>query len=436
MEDRSPFSTEERALLVGVYAGKRDKHSQENSLEELGRLAKTAGALILESQLHELRNVHAATYIGPGKAQELGRTAAALGAGTIIFDEDLTPTQNRNLEKLVGVKVIDRTGLILDIFAARARTREGKLQVELAQLRYLLPRLTGRGLEFSQLAGGIGTRGPGETKLEMDRRKAKDRISIVRRELKRVQAHRELHRARRTELPIATVSLVGYTNAGKSTLMNRLTDASVLVEDKLFATLDPTVRRLKLPSGREILLSDTVGFVRKLPHQLVESFRATFEEVEASDLLLHIIDSSGGFFQASPEPPHGPQDPAKPDPRSTASQADTVDRVLEELGLHRKPQIRVFNKSDLGINGYEEGALHISAQTGQGIEALLEAIDRKLSESFRLVRLNLPFSEGAALSRLYRTSRILKREDRADGIHLDAVVDEKHYNQFRHFQDG
>jgi len=424
LEDRLPFSTEEKALLVGVYAGKRDKHSQETSLEELRRLARTAGASILDSQLHELRNVHAATYIGPGKAQELGRTAAELGAGTIIFDEDLTPTQNRNLEKLVGVKVIDRTGLILDIFAARARTREGKLQVELAQLRYLLPRLTGRGLEFSQLAGGIGTRGPGETKLEMDRRKAKDRISIVRRDLKRVQAHRELHRARRTELPIATVSLVGYTNAGKSTLMNRLTDAAVLVEDKLFATLDPTVRRLKLPSGREILLSDTVGFVRKLPHQLVESFRATFEEVEASDLLLHIIDSSERSFQASSEP------------RSAESQVDTVDRVLEELGLHRKPQIRVFNKCDLGDNGHEEGALRISAQTGQGIEALLEAIDQKLSESFRLVRLNLPFSEGAALSRLYRTSRILKREDRADGIHLDAVVDEKHFNQFRHFQDG
>lgn len=415
MAHRSPYSTNgiEKTLLVGVYASKREKVPQETSLEELRRLAETAGARILDSQLHELRAVHAATYIGAGKAHELGRTVETLGAGTVIFDEDLTPTQNRNLEKLLGVKVIDRTGLILDIFAGRARTREGKLQVELAQLRYLLPRLIGKGLEFSQLAGGIGTRGPGETKLEMDRRKAKDRLSIVRKELKRVQSHRELHRTRRTELPIATVSLVGYTNAGKSTLMNRLTDAAVLVEDKLFATLDPTVRRLKLPSGREILLSDTVGFVRKLPHQLVESFRATFEEVEASDLLLHVIDSSH---------PHA------------SEQGDVVNKVLEELQLHQKPHLIVFNKADLATDSNGNGGLRISALTGQGTQELLEAIDGKLSESFRLVSLKLPFDAGATLSLLYRTSRILKREDKADGIHLDAVVDEKHFNKFSHFQ--
>jgi GTP-binding protein HflX len=248
----------------------------------------------------------------------------------------------------------------------------------------------------------------------MDRRKAKVRISLVARELKRVRGHRELHRVRRAEAPIATVSLVGYTNAGKSTLMNRLTDAAVLVEDKLFATLDPTVRRLKLPSGREILLSDTVGFVRKLPHQLVESFRATFEEVEASSLLLHVIDASH--------------------PRAK-EQTEVVDQVLEELGLHRKPQLRVFNKSDLGRNGHEEEGIVLSALTGEGIANLLEAIDRKLSESFRFVSLHLPYEEGAALSAIYRTGRVLKREDGPDGIHLEAAVDARHYAKFRHFQE-
>lgn len=401
---------------MGVYDSKRNKPNQQTSLDELQRLAKTAGAEVVSAELHELRDVHPATYIGQGKAATLGESARTAGAGTIIFDEDLNPTQTRNLEKILGVKVIDRTGLILDIFARRARTREGKLQVELAQLRYLLPRLAGKGSEFSQLAGGIGTRGPGETKLEMDRRKAKDRIALVRRELKRVQAHRELHRTRRSELPIATVSLVGYTNAGKSTLMNRLTAASVLVEDKLFATLDPTVRRLKLPSGREILLSDTVGFVRKLPHELVESFRATFEEVEASDLLLHVIDSSH---------------------EHTVEQSETVDRVLEELNLHRKSQLRVYNKCDVGTNGRETepDALRISALTGEGIDALRDAIDAKLSESFRFVSLHLPFEAGAALSLVYRTGRILKREDKADGIHLEAVVDDKHFHKLRHFHE-
>lgn len=400
---------------MGVYTSKRQKILQETSLEELRRLAETAGAEVLASELHELRDIHASTYLGEGKALEVGEKAREMGAKTVIFDEDLSSTQNRNLERILGLKVIDRTGLILDIFAQRARTREGKLQVELAQLRYLLPRLAGKGLEFSQLAGGIGTRGPGETKLEMDRRKAKDRIAHVRRELGRVRSHREIHRMRRSELPIATVSLVGYTNAGKSTLMNRLTDSAVLVENKLFATLDPTVRRLKLPSGREVLLSDTVGFVRKLPHQLVESFRATFEEVEASDLLLHIVDASH---------PH------------MKEQMEVVERVLEELNLHRKSRLLVFNKTDVAENGHHSPAdIWLSALTGQGIEELLEAIDRKLSESFRYVALHLPFHAGTELSLLYRTGRILKREDRQDGIHLEAVLDEKHFHKFLHFHE-
>lgn len=403
--------------MVGIFANKKEYHRQDVSLDELTRLAETAGAEVGARVLQEVRRPQPATFIGKGAAEEIGAKARDGGFQTVIFDEDLSPTQNRNLENLIGVKVIDRTGLILDIFARRARTREGKLQVELAQLRYLLPRLAGRGAEFSQLAGGIGTRGPGETRLEMDRRKAKDRISLVRRNLKSVRDHRERHRVRRDAVPIATVSLVGYTNAGKSTLMNRLTKASVLVEDKLFATLDPTVRRLKLPSGREILLSDTVGFVRKLPHQLIEAFRATFEEVASSTLLLHVIDVSH---------PHAEE------------QMEVVEGVLRDLDLHHKPVLNVFNKYD-GLHGQRPNFLNgedllVSALTGEGIPALLEAIDEKLAESHRLVSLRLPHKAGSELSLLYRTSRVLSREDRPDGIYVEAEVDEKHYNKFRPYQ--
>ncbi len=413
---RSYSNPSEKALIVGVYRSKRVRASQETSLEELASLAETAGAEVVAREFCELRAVQPATFLGKGKILEIASKIKELGCNLFIFDEDLSPTQARNLEKELQVKVIDRTGLILDIFALRARSKEGKVQVELAQLRYLLSRLTGRGEEFSQLAGGIGTRGPGETRLEMDRRKIKDRISLLSKQLKQVQSHRELHRSRRTEATIATVAIVGYTNAGKSTLMNRLTNAAVLVENKLFATLDPTVRRLKLPSGREILLSDTVGFVRKLPHQLVEAFRATFEEVAAADLLLHLIDLSH---------PH------------VADQLATVEKVLEELGLHRRPCLRVFNKIDCLKDGsplpLEETDILVSALTGQGMANLLAAIDQKLAESYRLLSLRIPHDAGADLSRLYRTGRILKREDRADGIHLQVEVDPKNFNRFRRY---
>lgn len=406
----------EKALLVGLYANRRQFHQEETSLEELARLAETAGASVAGRHLQELRSPQPATFIGKGQADELARMTVEGNYDVVIFDEDLSPTQNRNLEKTIGAKVIDRTGLILDIFARRARTREGKLQVELAQLRYLLPRLAGRGKEFSQLAGGIGTRGPGETRLEMDRRKARVRIALVRRELARVQAHRKLHRSKREKVPIATVALVGYTNAGKSTLMNCLTAASVLVEDKLFATLDPTVRRLKLPSGREILVSDTVGFVRKLPHQLVDSFRATFEEVAAANLLINVIDLSHPRYE---------------------DQIRVVEGVLEELNLGRMPVLKVYNKGDLAEKELAatlgEGEIVISAREREGIDRLVMAIERKLSDSFRLVLLCLPYDAGSDLSLLYRTGRILSREDRQDGIHLKAEVDEKHYNKFRSY---
>lgn len=382
------------------------------------RLAQTAGVVVSARKLQELRSPVPATFIGKGGAENLAREIREGNYDVVLFDEDLTPTQNRNLEKILGVKVIDRTGLILDIFARRARSSEGKIQVELAQLNYLLPRLAGRGKEFSQLAGGIGTRGPGETRLEMDRRKARLRISLLQRNLRKVHAHRELHRLKRAEVPIPMIALVGYTNAGKSTLMNRLTDAGVLVEDKLFATLDPTVRRLKLPSGREALLADTVGFVRKLPHQLVEAFHATFEEVASAELLIHLIDVSH---------PHAKE------------QATVVSQVLEQLELHRKPVLRVFNKIDQNshepVVPYERGDLFISALRGEGMEQLLESIEEKLSRSFRHLSIRLPHGAGSELSLLYRTSRILKREDRQDGVHLEVELDDKYYNKFRRYYE-
>ncbi len=422
----SPFSTKdtrERALLVGLYSGKREKEDQLWSLEELARLANTAGAEVLERELHEVRHPVPATYIGKGLAENLGEKAKAISATVVIFDQDLSPTQNRNLEKILAgdakIRVIDRTTLILDIFAQRARTREGRLQVELAQLHYLLPRLAGRGAEFSQLAGGIGTRGPGETRLEMDRRKAKERIARVKSELTGVRAHRALHRQKRQAAPIPTVALVGYTNAGKSTLMNRLTAAGVLMEDKLFATLDPTVRRLRLPSGREVLLSDTVGFVHKLPHTLIEAFKATFEEVAAADLLIHVIDASYPRFE---------------------HQIDVVENVLEELKLSASPALRAYNKSDV-LDEETRGALEkqnalmLSAREGRGIDLFLSEVENRLSERFHKVVLKIPHTAGAALSLVYKNGRVLKREDEGDGVLVEAEVDEKLFRSLERYRN-
>jgi GTP-binding protein HflX len=432
LDPRSPSSIKasqgrrERALLIGLYSGKREKEEQRWSLEELARLANTAGAEVCVRELHEIKHPVPATYIGKGLAENLAEKVKESSVTLVIFDENLSPTQNRNLEKILSgdakVRVIDRTALILDIFASRARTREGRLQVELAQLRYLLPRLAGHGAEFSQLAGGIGTRGPGETRLEMDRRKAKDRVARVKKELGGVRSHRELHRQKRKDAPIPTVALVGYTNAGKSTLMNRLTDAGVLMEDKLFATLDPTVRRLRLPSGRDVLLSDTVGFVNKLPHTLVEAFKATFEEVAAADLLIHVIDVSYPRFE---------------------HQAEVVEDVLTELELSKNPSLRVYNKSDALTDETQEifreklkkipklndsQPLLISALKGKGLEDFLNAVEDRLSERFRLIHLKIPHGSGSDLSLLYRNGRVLSRKDKADGVILEAEVDEKLYN--------
>ncbi|MBI2067267.1 MAG: GTPase HflX [Deltaproteobacteria bacterium] len=383
------------------------------------QLVSTAGAEVVGELFFELREIHPATLIGHGKAEEIRDQVRSLGVDIVVVDEDLSPTQNRNLEDIFATKVVDRTGIILDIFASRARSREGKIQVELAQLKYLLPRLSGHGREFSRLGGGIGTRGPGETQLEADQRKVRDKISVLTDDLLGIRAHRQLHRRKREGVPLPTVSLVGYTNAGKSTLMNCLTGAGVPVEDKLFVTLDPTVRRLKLPSGREILLADTVGFVRKLPHELIEAFQATFEEALSSDLLLHVIDMVR---------PHG------------AGRIQIVEKVFKELGMDEKPVIRVFNKVDKDSGFFPEGVdrfpddLVISALRGDGREELLKKIDQKLAESFRQIMLMIPHASGSELSLLYATSRILEREDRREGVLLQAEVSEKYFNKFQKFR--
>lgn len=405
----------ERSLIVGVYAHPSQYAGLMASLDELTRLAETAGLVVVKRMTCELRSLYPATFIGKGKIEEIHQLIGEESIDVVFFNDNITPTQNRNLEERWGIKVIDRTGLILDIFAQRAHTQEGKLQVELAQLKYLLPRLVGQGISLSRLGGGVGTRGPGETKLEIDRRRARDKVNQLQKELKRVRTHRELQREKRSTIPLPLVSMVGYTNAGKSTLMNYLTQAGVLVEDKLFATLDPTIRRLKLPSGREVLLADTVGFVDKLPHQLIEAFKATFEELEASVLLLHLVDASH--------------------PLAT-TQSEVVTDVLRELGLGAKRCLRVLNKSDLGIKRIQErrADFSVSALTGQGIDGLLQEIERQLSVGFRSLRLLLPYPMGAALPLLYRTSRILRREDRARGVYLELEVDDKNYNKFKQYR--
>ncbi|MBI3003415.1 MAG: GTPase HflX [candidate division NC10 bacterium] len=349
----------EVAVLVGLRTGRTPRWAVEDSLEELARLTESAGAFPRNAILQERPAPDPRTLIGPGKVEEL-RSLCGEGVDLVIVDEDLSGSQQRNLERALGCKVVDRAGLILDIFAQRAMTREGKLQVELAQLAYLLPRLTRQWTHLERLGGGIGTRGPGETQLESDRRRIRVRMARIRRDLGKVRRHRALLRRPRRKVPIPTVALVGYTNAGKTSLLNALTHARAYVADALFATLDPTLRRIQLPSGRAALLSDTVGFIRKLPPQLVQAFKATLEEVGEADALVHVIDASH------------PQ---------AAEQRAAVERVLGELGAAGKPVLAVHNKIDRlpeaagAALAREEGAVAVSALTGQGLPVLRKALD-------------------------------------------------------------
>ena len=403
----------------------------EESLEELAELAASAGAEITERMVQARVAPEAATLIGQGKVGELAAAVAAHSADVAIFDHDLTPTQQRNLEKAVKVKIIDRTQLILDIFASRAQTREGRLQVELAQLSYMLPRLAGRGVEMSRLGGGIGTRGPGETQLETDRRRIARRIKKIEDELEGVRAGRALHRRRRGAVPLATLALAGYTNAGKSTLFNRLTRSGVLVDPRMFATLDPTVRPLVLPSHRRVLMSDTVGFIRNLPTTLVKAFRATLEEVTEAALILHVVDVSA--------------------PSSVEHTAHVL-QVLSEIGAGAIPQILVMNKMDRLPDGEKDignltrrltaagdhptaRAVAISAASGQGVDRLLAAIDEALPLD-PIVETTLEFDagDGATLAMLHQFGRVLATRYRGERVEVDAEIPQSLQRRLKRLQ--
>jgi GTP-binding protein HflX len=398
----------EKAVLVGVGRG-----IEESDLDELAALADSAGAEPVARVLQTRQDPSPATFVGRGKLEEIHREVHRTGADLVILDDELTPGQLRNLEDELKVKVIDRTALILDIFALHARSREGKAQVELAQLNYLLPRLRGWGEAMSRMGGGIGTRrGPGETKLELDRQHIKRRISKLRKDLKDLARTRDVKRSQRERSGVPQIAIAGYTNAGKSTLMNALTQADVLVADQLFATLDPTVRRLRLPSGRAATLSDTVGFVSKLPHDLVEAFRSTLEEVARSTLILHIADAS------SPE---------------LTQQIEAVRTVLHEIGASRIPEVLALNKADL-LSEHERArlsarfdgrAVAISALTGEGLDELLEAIDRALPRFPVEVTLLVPYGREDLVALLHRDAEVLSQEAREDGTLVRARVNER-----------
>jgi GTP-binding protein HflX len=407
----------ENVVLIGVYTPSESLEDAENSLRELAALAETAGAVVLDGVLQRRPHPDPATYLGRGKVQELADIVAALGADTVVADTELAPSQRRALEDAVKVKVIDRTAVILDIFSQHAKSREGKAQVELAQLEYLLPRLRGWGESMSRQAGGqaaggqgMGSRGPGETKIELDRRRIHSRMAKLRKQIKGFAPAREAKRANRDRFQVPAVAIAGYTNAGKSSLLNRITRAGVLVENTLFATLDPTVRRSRTPDGRLFTIADTVGFVRNLPHQLVEAFRSTLEEVANSDLVLHVVDGS------------------HPDP---GSQIATVRDVLGEAGAREVPELIVFTKGDLVdadrrilLRGLEPDSVFVSARTGEGVEELLEEIGRRLPLPDVELDVLIPYDRGDLVALAHDRGRVLETSYEEGGTRMRVQASE------------
>lgn len=402
----------ERVILVGVSTG--DQEDTEQSLDELKDLVRTAGAVEAGRIIQRREMIHPATYVGKGKIEELKELLWEADATGIVCDDELSPSQMANLAELLGTKVMDRTLVILDIFAGRATTSEGKIQVELAQLKYRQTQLTGAGKALSRLGGGIGTRGPGEKKLEMDRRLIKNRIAQLSRELKDVRRHRELTREQRIRNHLPVAAIVGYTNAGKSTLLNYLTGAGVLEEDQLFATLDPTTRSLRLPSGQQILLTDTVGFINKLPHHLVEAFRSTLEEAKYADLILHVVDASNPQME---------------------EQMLVVYDTLRRLGVTEKPVITAFNKMDRldgapYIHDFQaDEVVRISARTGEGVEELLEGMVSLLREQKVYIERIYSYQDSAKLQMIRTRGELLGEEYKEDGIHVTAYVPKEIYGQ-------
>ena len=417
---KSTADDEERAILAGVERTSHTLWSIEESMAELERLADTAGAVIVGHFTQRKEKPDAALFLGKGKVSEIAMEIQNTDATLLILDDELTPSQQHNLEQILGIKVIDRTALILDIFAQRARSREGKLQVELAQLKYNLPRLGGQGLVLSRLGGGIGTRGPGETKLEVDRRRIYTKIHDIERQIEGLRKNRGLHRTRRKESRIPLVALVGYTNAGKSTLLNKLTDSEVFAEDKLFATLDPTTRHLILPEKQEILLTDTVGFIQKLPHTLVTAFWATLEEVQEADLLLHVVDCSNENYE---------------------QQIEAVIEVLKELKAEDKPTLFVFNKADRIASPHlreqmmhDREAICISAATGENLDELQQRIEGFFQESQVSLTLLVPFSDGGIITQLHVLNAVRETEYVAEGTKLIVSLPLSEKDRFISYQ--
>ncbi len=411
----------ERAILIGMEWGRNDSlWTVDDSLEELKQLADTAGATVIKKFIQKRPKPDPAFFIGRGKVQELALYAQQENIDLCIFDDELSPAQQRNIESVMGIRILDRTALILDIFAQRARTNEGKLQVELAQLQYTLPRIMGKGLMLSRLGGGIGTRGPGETKLEVDRRRIRDRIAFIKDQIEKVKAVRSLHRSKRKKNNVFEVSLVGYTNAGKSTLLNTLTNSDIYAKDQLFATLDPTTRQLTLPNKQEIIITDTVGFIQRLPHQLIAAFRSTLEVVTEADLLVHVIDVSHELYK---------------------EQAAAVHEVLKEIGAETKPVITVYNKIDklppdsklTDRLALEEDTVCISAAKKLNLETLQQMIETHLKSKAVEVTLCIPYAETAKAAQLHETANVLEQEYTENGAVMKVILpveDLDAYNEY------